>query len=291
MSKVSDQARQAWRDADRQKVREAVDKLKTTEGWQRWLRARRHFHHYSLANQLLIASQRPGATFVAGFSTWLKLGYCIQRGERGLRIWVPIGPSRRALERWKAEGADPGSRPRPLFKLRAVFDRSQVRPLDPPAKPVDLDPPVHPLRGAELAWVLGPLGELAGELGCGVLVERMPERMGGYYEPASRRICLNERNPPNHQVKTLVHELSHALIRLERSESDLPFGFCEEELVVESIAYTVCGSIGLDSAGFSVPYLAAWSEQACMTTIELAAATIDRIAKRIEAYVIPEVGA
>lgn len=52
--------------------------------------------------------------------------------------------------------------------------------------------------------------------------------------------------------------------------------------MVESIAYTVCGSIGLDTSNYSIPYLAAWSEQAELETIELAAKTIDRIAKRIE---------
>jgi hypothetical protein len=38
----------ARRQADRQKSREAVEALKTSEGWQRWLRSRRHFHRYSL---------------------------------------------------------------------------------------------------------------------------------------------------------------------------------------------------------------------------------------------------
>jgi hypothetical protein len=40
---------------------------------------------------------------------------------------------------------------------------------------------------------------------------------------------LNEANWMNHRVKTLVHELSHALLRAERADTDLPFGYCEEE--------------------------------------------------------------
>jgi hypothetical protein len=59
-------------------------------------------------------------------------------------------------------------------------------------------------------------------------------------------------------------------------------------LVVESIAYTVCGSFGLDTTGYSIPYLASWSEGAGLETIELAARTIDRIAKRIEGAVITD---
>jgi N-terminal domain of anti-restriction factor ArdC len=41
----------------------------------------------SLANQLLIAMQKPEATRVAGFRAWLKLGYCVRKGESALRIW------------------------------------------------------------------------------------------------------------------------------------------------------------------------------------------------------------
>jgi hypothetical protein len=163
----------------------------------------------------------------------------------------------------------------------------QVEPLPAPAEPALLDPPVVPVEGDELAWAFPALLALAGELGIQVSVEPMPERMGGCYVPATKVIALNERRSINHQTKTFVHELSHALIRLEREESDLPFGYCEEELMVESIAYTVCGRLGLDTSDYSIPYLAAWSEQADMETIELAAKTIDRIAKRIEDWVIP----
>src|SRR4051794_13849820 len=99
MPTLTDAQRSARREADRQKAREAVEALKTSEGWQRWLALRRRFHAYSLANQLLIALQKPEATRVAGFRARIKLGYCVRRGERALRIWVPIPPSKAALER------------------------------------------------------------------------------------------------------------------------------------------------------------------------------------------------
>jgi hypothetical protein len=66
--------REARRKADREMSRQAVEALVSSEGWQRWLGYRRHFHRYSLANQLLIALQCPDATMVAGFRAWLKLG-------------------------------------------------------------------------------------------------------------------------------------------------------------------------------------------------------------------------
>jgi hypothetical protein len=55
---LTDEQRGERRRADREFAREAVERLRSSEGWQRWLAARRHFHAYSLANQLLIAMHR-----------------------------------------------------------------------------------------------------------------------------------------------------------------------------------------------------------------------------------------
>jgi hypothetical protein len=165
---LSDGERAARRRVDREFARRAVEQLRSTDGWRRWLATRRHFHRYSLANQLLIAMQRPDATRVAGFRAWLRLGYCVRKGQRAIRIWVPIPPSRKQLAEWEAGGADPTRRPRTSFRLGPVFDRSQVSELPPPAEPMPLDPPIHEVSGDELSWALEPLTELAGELGCSV---------------------------------------------------------------------------------------------------------------------------
>lgn len=55
---LTDKERAEKRAAERELMAEAVDQLCSSEGWQRWLDVRRHFHSYSLRNQLLIALQR-----------------------------------------------------------------------------------------------------------------------------------------------------------------------------------------------------------------------------------------
>jgi hypothetical protein len=94
-------------------MKEAIASLQSSDGWQRWLATRRHFHTYSFGNQLLIATQRPEATRVAGFRAWLGLGYCVRKGECSIRISAPVPPSKKALEKWRREGSDPSRRPRP----------------------------------------------------------------------------------------------------------------------------------------------------------------------------------
>ncbi|WP_372787882.1 DUF6782 family putative metallopeptidase [Paraconexibacter sp.] len=137
-------------------------------------------------------------------------------------------------------------------------------------------------EGDTLAWAYPRLVKLAGALRCSIVVERMPDGTGGCFIPDLRVIALNEDNSVNHQVKTLVHELSHALLRwsIETGEVELPYS--QEELIVESVAYTVCGSIGLDTSAYSIPYLASWSEQTPMEIVELCAGWVDQVAKRIE---------
>jgi N-terminal domain of anti-restriction factor ArdC/IrrE N-terminal-like domain len=269
--------------AEREFARRAVEQLRSSEGWQRWLATRRHFHRYSLTNQLLISMQRPDATCVAGFRAWLKLGYCVRRGERAIRIWVPLAPSRKQLEKWELMGSDPAERPRPSFRLGPVFDREQVGPLPPPAKPLPLDPPLHEVSGDDLAAVLPRLIALGREIGSTVEFEAIAGQRRGYYEVQSRRIAIREDMAPNAQVKTLIHELAHALLRAEAREDDPALEQAAEELVVESVAYTtVCGALGLDSGGYPIPYLASWAGEGDIDTLEHTAALIDRLARRIE---------
>jgi hypothetical protein len=104
MPELREVDREANRRAELEHARQAVEALKSSTGWTCWLGSRRHFHRYSFANQLLIALQKPEATRVAGFRTWLSLGYCVKRGERALRIWVPIAPSKAAMEAWERNG-------------------------------------------------------------------------------------------------------------------------------------------------------------------------------------------
>lgn len=69
--------------------------LKSSEGWQAWLRVRRHFHCYSLNNQLLIAMQRAGSHCLlerAGFDFWSS-GACRARwyGDQRARVGSMAG--------------------------------------------------------------------------------------------------------------------------------------------------------------------------------------------------------
>ncbi len=168
----------------------------------------------------------------------------MRKGESALRIWCPCPPTAKQLKDWQDAGADSKQRPRTRFRLGPVFDRSQVSELPAPAEPLPLDPPIHEIDGDHLAYALEPLIDLARELGCTVAYEAMPAGRGGYYRPADQAIGLAEGKAANHSVHTLIHELAHALLAAE-TDDDEQLDSAQEELVVESITYTVAGTLGL----------------------------------------------
>jgi len=53
-------------------------------------------------------------------------------------------------------------------------------------------------------------------------------------------------------------------------------------VLVDTVTYIVCSSIGLDTAGSSIVYIAGWGEHRQLDAIEDYAETIDTIARRIE---------
>ena len=60
------------------------------ERLKEYLAAMARFRRYSWHNIMLIASQKPNATHVAGFHAWHKLGRFLKKGEKGILILAPI---------------------------------------------------------------------------------------------------------------------------------------------------------------------------------------------------------
>ncbi len=67
----------------------AVDNVRASEVFRQYLTVQARFHHYSWHNTMMIATQRPGATQVAGFRTWQTLKRQVRKGERGIMIFAP----------------------------------------------------------------------------------------------------------------------------------------------------------------------------------------------------------
>jgi hypothetical protein len=186
--RLSEAERAERRQRDRERLQQAAQELLTSEGWQRWVRARALFHRYSLRNCLLLAAQCHergiDAKRVAGFRTWLKLGRFVRKGEKGLVVLAPM-PIRRGDE----EGADT-DQARVVFRSAFVFADSQTEPL-PGVQPVPIEPPCEPLTGDSHAHLIERLQTFAAEIDFRVAFEAISGSAGGWCDPKARRIVVD----------------------------------------------------------------------------------------------------
>ena len=202
------------RRADRERMEQAAQALLSSEGWQRWVRVRstNGLSRYSFHNQLLIAMQRPDATYVAGFRAFLTLNRCVRKGERAIRILAPMSvrgatPMRRVTA---ADGDEPQTRPHGLPRGRRV----RRLPDRPPSRhgAGRSTRPAQPIEGDSHAHLLAPLEALAASSATRshTAPSRAPRTAGATARNA--QIVVNaDLISANAQVRVLVHEIAHAL--------------------------------------------------------------------------------
>lgn len=261
-------ARQAGarREQARAQLEAACDELRSSEGWQRFAKARALLRGYSLNNTLLILAQRPDATTVASFRHWTELGRQVRRGERALRIWAP------SLRRERDEATGEETAAVRAFVLVPVFDVSQT---DGP--PLPEPPPVRPLSGDSHVHLLPSLEREAS--GAGYSVERRTEMPGGaqgFVDHRRRVIALSAALAPNDQVAVLVHELAHV-----HGARYAELGRAGAEVVAETAAFVALSAARLDTSGQAIPYVSGWAD-AAPKEISDYAGTVHRIAAVLE---------
>jgi hypothetical protein len=275
--RLTDEERAERREQQRELLDNAVRELLTSEGWARWVKTRATFRRYSWRNTMLIAMQRPDATRVAGFRAWLKLNRCVRKGEKGIRIFAPMSVIERDDTGNEVRDDHGNLKHRTLFRLTTVFDVAQTDPL-PGKEPVPLEPPSEPLTGDSHVGLFEPLEGLAGELGYRVERKDLAGSAAGGWCDRKQKLIVVGTDEPNAEVRTLIHELVHALV----GEVDERFAYAYEEVIVESATCIAAAAAGLDTSGESIPYVAGWGENGALEAIQQVAGLIDVIAVRIE---------
>ena len=271
-----------------ERLEQGVKDIFTSEMYTTYLRTMAKFHNYSFNNTLLIAMQRPDATLVAGFNAWKnKFNRYVKKGEKGIQIIAPA-PIKEVEEREKIdkdtglavlnENGEPEMERVeyvvPRFRLTTVFDVSQTD-----------GKPIPSLEVNELTASVKDYALLTAAI---EQVSPVPMRFDeiegeakGYYSDADKEICIQTGMGESQTIKTMIHEVAHAMLH----NSDLMKQSGEEkdrltkETEAESIAFTVCSALGIDTSDYSFPYVASWASgkemkelKDSMDTIRLTAA-------------------
>ena len=271
-----------------ERLEQGVKDIFTSEMYTKYLLTMSKFHNYSFNNTLLIAMQRPDATLVAGYNAWKnKFNRYVKKGEKGIQIIAPA-PVKEREEREKIdkdtgltvlnESGEPEievvERVIPRFRVTTVFDYAQTD-----------GEPLPTLEVNELTARVKDYTLLKEAI---EQVSPVPIRFGeiegnakGYYSHKDKEICVRADMGESQTIKTMIHEVAHAM--LHDSDQMKQRGEEKDQLTketeAESIAFTVCSALGIDTSDYSFSYVASWASgkelkelKDSMDTIRLTAA-------------------
>lgn len=231
------------------RLQDAISGIVSGDDWKRMLKVASKFHRYSFNNHLLIFLQRPDATVVAGFNRWKSLGRFVKKGEKGIAIFAPC-KYRTKVE--TDDGDEATLQQIRGFRVVHVFDISQTEGDDLP----DLDAVRPKLLDADVPeGIWDALVAQANSAGFEVIRNRRGSE-NGFCDFLNKQIGVRPDVAPAQAVKTLIHELGHALLHSEEPPQSKEVA----EVEVESLAFIVCDAIGLDSGDYSFAYVARWAE-------------------------------
>jgi hypothetical protein len=245
-------------------LEEGIQKLAESGEWKKFLEFQSAFHRYSFANTMLILTQRPDATRVAGFKTWKKLGRQVLKGQTALWIMAPVMARKPQDERKVKEvqedpkdqenvssGHQDGHTKVVSFRLVPVFDISQTSGPDLPS-------PIRKLSGDEGEELFDRLAGFAQSRGIDVVIRAIDDETSanGYYEPEKRKITVHISLSWSQKAKTLAHELGHSILHNDLEVYREHRGDCELE--AESVAFVVLNHEGIHAGEYSFGYVATW---------------------------------
>ena len=230
-----------------------INSITSEEEYARYLKAMAKFPSYSVRNTLLIVSQCPHASLVAGFSTWKKdFKRYVKKGEKAIRIFAPYT----YVQQTVSNDGTITETVRQSFRPVNVFDISQTdgKPMPEPSVPMLLE--------GNLSQFESIIEGLQACTDYEICVVPLQEA-NGLCRHSTRQILIEESLGQMQTIKTLCHETAHSLLHdpgLADNQTEQKIVSSNElkEIEAESTAYIVCTWLNMDCSGFSFPYIAGW---------------------------------
>jgi hypothetical protein len=235
-----------------------------------YLAAIGRFHRYSLRNVMLIATQNPTASYVAGYNAWRTLGRFVKKGEQGILILAPIVRGKNSNT--KQVETDESSTP-VGFRAAYVFDISQTDGKElPQLNGVNGNPSEYRER----------LGKLVAEQG--IVLEYSGDIAPARGRSSGGKITLLPGQSAAEDFATLAHELAHEMLHRDQRRAQTTKRVRETE--AEAVSFIVCSGIGLETGSAAQDYIQLYDGDAKLLTESLE--HIQRTASRILNSIGPE---
>lgn len=245
-------------------VQEGTKEVFESEKYKSFLKTMSKFHHYSFRNNLLIAFQKPNATYVAGYKAWqTKFKRQVEKGEKGIEILGYTPYHRTEIVQVKDKNGKPVLDNNgevktekkkiiiPSFSPVHVFDISQTSGEPLPELINELDGTVEAYN--QLFNAISSVSKYKVEF------EDIVGGAKGYCDYSNKKIAINNNMSEVQNIKTLIHEITHADFHVPEIEQSIKKDRRTREVEAESTAFVVSNHYGIDTSEYSFGYLAGWS--------------------------------
>ena len=249
-------------------IEQGVRDVFSSDNFKQYLSFLSKFHTYSLNNMILIMSQYPEATLVAGYNTWSKsFNRHVNKGEKGIKILAPYEVKSKVLvDKKDADGnvmldsngnveQEEKERKTISFMIVNVFDVAQTSGEPLP----ELD--TRELTGSskEITALIDSIREV-----CEIPIEMketgadsvLQNGAKGYYNKLKDMIVVSADMDDKQVVKTLAHEYAHSLLHKQTEKPQF-----QREVEAESLAFVICDHFGIDTSDYSFTYVAAYASE------------------------------
>ena len=253
----------------KQKAKEAFDKI--VEGvtniissgeYTKFLKFCKNFHNYSFNNMILIYSQMPEATQVAGFKKWESMGRRLKYGSKGIKIIYPIKRKYTTKIKGQTSIIENGEEEQEeksveymSYACTYVYDISQTIGEEMPLE----DTRINSNNRGEFLKFLKSFSPYP------IIEENLYGSIQGYWSPKNKYIVLKKELSVDDKVSVLLHELTHALYDDFNYKKDRDLS----ETFVESVAFIVADYFSLDTSKCSFNYITGWADGNIKVIIEL----------------------
>lgn len=257
-------------------LKEGVSAYLESDTFKNYLNFVSQFHKYSSKNVRLILEQKPDARYVASFKKWNEMERKVKKGSKAIYVYAPSTVIKKDKEGNPVKDENGNVIKEQRFFLVPVFDVSQTQGEKEIPKPVYHleDNLKDPKRFSQLFKGLSELSPVP------VKVEAIDSEANGFYRVQEKEIIIQEGLGHEMTLKTLAHEIAHALLH---ADSQAIFGdltYRQQEFEAESLAYIICNHLGIDSSSYTFGYLSSWTTQG--KDIDSFAESLERITQQAQ---------
>lgn len=282
--------------------KQAINSFSSESDLKKFLDNMVNFNNYSLNNQYLIWLQKPDSKYVTSFNAFSKMGYYINKGEKGIKILFPV-----FLKFIKVDTNDSQFKIKPIyllteeelkklkdkednsvtfykekatyFKVGNVFDVSQTTmPFE------EIDSSLNPiLEDSRADGITDIFIKAIYKDGIKVKYEDIDSGAKGYCDFDNKTIVVKKNLSDLMRLKVIIHEYAHSLAHAHLKDNNKEYQEHREEYEseAEAIAYVVSKYLGLDTKNYSMTYLYSWSKNKDFKELDDSFETINRFSKKI----------